>query len=183
MPDPISTLEKPDRAENSDDIATNLIRMLYVSQVYSAEAFGYVLETFTNLTADQKRKFEACRLLEITVSQRLLRRLTDDLSLTIRPPSRARQAAASLAPPRDGTWFDYMTELEAAATRGIQGARALKTLYQTQDANLCATLLASRMALRDFARDELDGQTQRSLHPILALLSSEDRSAVAAVVG
>jgi hypothetical protein len=36
------------------------------------------------------------------------------------------------------------------------------------------------MALRDFARDELDGEGETSLAGILALLGPDDRAAIAA---
>jgi hypothetical protein len=160
-----------------DSMTLKLLRMIYVGQVYSAETFALVLATYPGLTAEHRRKFEACHRLEAAMAQRLLDHLTRDLGQNVRPPVRARQAAETLAPGH-GTWFDYMTELEGGAIRGVQSARALKTMHEANAPNLCATLLASRMALRDFARDELDEETEFSLDRILALLSPEDRLAV-----
>jgi len=173
------TVAKPGGpAATVDEMTIRLLRMIYVSEVYSAGTFAYVLETYEGLTAGQRRRFDACRRLEVMIAARLFDHLTRDLGLPIKPPVRTRQAVLNLAPPRHGTWFDYMTELEGGAIRGVQSARALKAMYQDREPNLCATLLASRMALRDFARDELDDQSESSLDRILALLSPEDREAV-----
>ena len=165
------------------DTTLSLLRMLYVTEVYSAETFAFMLETYRGMTSEQRRKFEACRRLELTMSGRIHDHLTQDLGLSVRPPPRARQAAETLAPLPDGSWFDRMTELEGGSIRGVAGFRALKAMYGDREPNLCATLLAHEMALRDFARDELDDQPESSVDRILALLSIEDRLAVAAFNG
>ena len=177
--------EAKDRSERPpvDEVTLSLLRMLYVTEVYSAETFAYMLETYRGMTPDQRRKFEACRRLELTMSRRLHDHLTLDLGLRVRPPPRARQAAETLAPLPDGSWFDRMTELEGGSIRGVSGFRTLKSLYGDREPTLCATLLAHEMALRDFARDELDDQTDSSLDRILALLGDEDRRAIAAFDG
>jgi hypothetical protein len=176
----MTTPEKPNGTDSEYESAIALLNLMYAARVYAIEAFNYMLETYAHLTPDQRRKFEACRRLEIAMCRRLFSHLTNDLGLTVRPPGRIRQVAVSLAVAgRNGTWFDGMTDLEGAAIRGVQSCRMLKALYQHRDVNLCATMLASRMALRDFARDELDDLTDVSLDRILALLSAEDRQAIA----
>ncbi len=180
MSDQLATLTRPTPPRADDDTVVSFLRMLYVTEVYSAEAFAVMLETYVGLTADQRRKFEACRRLELAMSRRLLDHLTANLGRSVRPPSRARQAAETLAPLAHGSWFDRMTELEGGSIRGVMGFRTLKTLYGDREPNLCGTLLASEMAMRDFARDELDGDSDYSLNRILALLGPEDRAAVAA---
>jgi hypothetical protein len=173
----------PRERASADETVVSLLRMLYVTQIYSAETFAFMLETFSGLTPQQRRKFEACRRLEAAIGRLLFEHLTLDLGQSFRPPSRARRAAETLAPPAYGTWFDYMTEIEAASIRGVQGARTLMGLYRAGAPRLCATLLASRMALRDFARDELDDLSDVSLDRILALLDDDDRRAVAEFPG
>jgi hypothetical protein len=160
--------------------AETLLRMLYVTYVYGAEAFAYVLESYQGLTLEQRRKFEACRRLEVMVSGLLFDHITRDLGQTLKPPARARQAALALATQRHGTWFDRMAELEAAAIRGVEGARLLTALYGARQAHLCAVCLGHEMALRDFARDEMDGESEHSIDRVMAMLGPADRAAVAA---
>ena len=167
--------------EPVDDTTRSLLRMLYVTEVYSAETFARMLETYRGLSGDQRRKLEACRRLELAMSRRLHDHLTRDLGLPVRTPPRARQAAETLASLPHGAWSERMTELEGGSIRGVTGFRTLKALYGEREPNLCATLLAHEMALRDFARDELDGQPDCSLDRILKLLGAEDRRAVAAL--
>ncbi len=166
--------------EAVDDTTANLLRLLYISEVYSAETFSCMLATYDDLTVDQRRKLEAARRLEVAMAGRLFKHLTHDLGRNIRPPSRARQIAESLANLPHGTWFERMTDLESGSIRGVMGFRALKSAYGHQEPRLCALLLAHEMALRDFARDELDGETTDSINRILALLSPEDRAAIEA---
>jgi hypothetical protein len=160
--------------------ANTLLRMFYVTQVYSVETFGYMLESYQGLSADHRRKIEACRRLALAISRRLRDHITRDLGLDLKPPARARQAARTLATQQTASWADRMTELEQGAYRAVTAARALKALYGAEQPTLCATLLAHEMALRDFARDELDGEGETSLAGILALLGPDDRAAIAA---
>jgi hypothetical protein len=163
--------------------ANTLLRMFYVTQVYSVESFAHMLATYEGLTADHRRKLEACRRLALAISLRLRLHMTMDLGLDVKPPARARQAARTLATQQTASWTERMTELEQGAYRGVTAARALKALYGAHQPNLCATLLAHEMALRDFARDELDGEGETSLAGILALLGPDDRAAIAAFAG
>jgi hypothetical protein len=163
--------------------AVTLLRMFYVTQVYSVESFGYMLETYQGLTREHRRKLEACRRLALAISRRLFDHLTLDRGYDLKPPARARQAARTLATQQMATWAERMSELEAGAYRGVEAARGLKALYGGEQPRLCATLLAHEMALRDFARDELDGLGEGSLDGILALLDPADRAAIAAFNG
>jgi hypothetical protein len=169
-------------APADEEPVVSLLRRMYGARVYVAETFSYMLENYTELTPDQRRKLHACRRLEIAMGRRLFTHLTQDLGLSVRPPARVHQAVTLLAWPRHATWFDKMGEMEQAAIRGVQVSRGFKTMYQSRDANLCATLLASRMALRDFARDELDEMPEVSLGQVLALLDTEDREAIASFI-
>jgi hypothetical protein len=163
-----------------DETAISLMRMLYVTQVYAGETYARMLETYRGLSPDQRRKLEACRRLEIARGRLLFDHMAGDLGLAIKPPSRARQAAVTLAALPHGTWYERMTDLEGASLRGVAGYRTLRALYGAAQPQLCALLLAQEMALRDFARDELDGETAESALRMFALLSPEDREAVAA---
>jgi hypothetical protein len=165
--------------EGSGATAETLLRMLYVTAVYGAECFAYMLETYAGLTPEHRRKLEACRRLELAMSQRLMRHLTDDLGLTVKPPARARQAAKTLVTLQHASWFDRMAEIEGAAIRGVAAGRTLKAIHGDREPNLCAVLMAREMALRDFARDEMDDEPEFSIDRVLALLSPEDRAAVA----
>ena len=166
-----------------DPAAINLLRMVFVAEVYSVETFRRMLETYEGLSTDQRCKIEACRRLAALAVQRLQQHLAEDLGLALRPPRRARQAAEVLAPLIHASWGERMKEFEALATRGVMTLRNLKSIYGDREPNLCATLLAKDMAFRDFARDELDGHPQRSLDPVLALLPAQDRGDVEAGAG
>lgn len=164
----------------ADQMVASLLRMLFVTEVYSAAAFAHMLATYEGLSRDQRRKLEACRRLEVTMGGRILDHLTLGLGLQIKHPPRAKQAGESLAPQRHATWPERMTEMESGSIRGVMGFRTLKGMYGEREPALCATLLAHEMALRDFARDELDGETGFSINRVLALLGPEDQAAVAA---
>jgi len=179
VPAPAPGAKPASPPEGSGATAETLLRMLYVTAVYGAECFAYMLETYVGLTPDHRRKLEACRRLELAMSQRLLRHLTDDLGLTVKPPARARQAAKTLATLQHASWFDRMNDIEGAAIRGVTATRTLKALHGDRDPKLCAVLMAREMALRDFARDEMDDEPGYSIERVLALLSPEDRAAVA----
>jgi hypothetical protein len=179
MPD----VSQPPEGAALDEAAASLRRMLYVSQVYAGETYARMLTTYHGLSPGQRRKIEACRRLEIARGRLLFDHMTGELGLALRPPSRARQAAITLAALPHGTWSERMADLEGASIRGVAGYRALRALYGARQPQLCALLLAQEMALRDFARDELDGETEESSLRIIALLSPEDRDAVAAFEG
>lgn len=156
-----------------DETTTTLLRMFYVSEVYGVETFACMLRSYQGLTPDQRRKLEACRQLEIAAVRLLLDHIVRTLRMEVRPPRRARQAAETLAPLKYASWDDRMAELEALAIRGVTSYRSFKNLYGHHAPTLCAWLLAKEMALRDFARDELDGETEGSIARITALLAAD----------
>jgi hypothetical protein len=180
MTNPVGTLAKGAGAARADDATVSLLRMFYAAQVYAVETFTLMLDTYQGLTEAQRRKLDACRRLERRVAGWLNDHLSVDLKLAVNAPRRARQAAEILASLRHGSWADRMAELEGVAIRGVTCFRSLKALYGEREPTLCARLLAKEMALRDFARDELDGLEEESLDRILALLGPEDCVAVSA---
>jgi hypothetical protein len=162
-----------------DESTLGVLHLLYVSAAYGVESFALMLETYHGLTADHRRKLDACRRLAATRARLISDHVSQDLAIEVKPPTRTRQAAESLATLQHGSWSDRMSELEIASIRGVQGFRTLKSIYGARQPRLCAVLLAHEMALRDFARDEMDGETGESLYRILALLDPEDRAAIA----
>lgn len=178
MPRVFSSSEVAGGARKLDDATISLLRMIYAAMVYAVETYDYMLEVYRGLTPDQRRKLEACRRLEVMMTRRLHDHLTIDLGLEVRRPRRARQAAEMLARLEHGSWADRMSDLEAVAIRGVSGFRSLKAIHGERAPNLCASLLAKDMAVRDMARDELDGEPGGGFDRVLALLSPEDREAV-----
>jgi len=65
MPDEIANLSPIDGDVETDPTVVRLLRMLYVSEFYSAETFALMLETYEGLTEQQRRRLEACRRLEL----------------------------------------------------------------------------------------------------------------------
>jgi hypothetical protein len=150
-----------------------LLRMFYVSEVYGAAANSYMQRAYNGLNDEQRHKLEACRLLMVETSERLLVHLTSDLGVVVRPPTRAEEMAPLIANLPFGSWHDRVMALEQICVRGVEAYRKLRGLYGESEPLLCASLMAKEIAVRDFARDELDGEVERSLDRIVGLLGPE----------
>src|ERR1700739_2127780 len=70
---------------------TGLLRMFYVSEVYGVAANAFMQREYYGLTADHRRKLEACRLLMAETAERLREHLIKELGVEVRPPTRAEE--------------------------------------------------------------------------------------------
>jgi hypothetical protein len=153
--------------------------MFYVSEVYSVAANAYMQREYYGLNADHRRKLEACRLLMGETAERLREHLTTELGVDVRPPTRAEEMAPLIAALPHGSWHQRMLALEDVSVRGVEAYRKLRGLYGESEPHLCASLIAKEIAMRDFARDELDGETETSAERIVTLLSADSQTALA----
>ncbi|HEY2048197.1 MAG TPA: hypothetical protein VGH03_02575 [Caulobacteraceae bacterium] len=159
---------------------TGLLRMFYVSEVYGVAANAFMQREYYGLTADHRRKLEACRLLMAETAERLREHLIKELGVEVRPPTRAEEMAPLIASLPRGSWHQRLLALESVSVRGVDAYRKLRGIYGETEPHLCASLIAKEIAMRDFARDELDGETETSVERIVALLSPESQTILAA---
>lgn len=157
-----------------------LLRMFYVSEVYGVAANAYMQREYYGLSSDHRRKLEACRLLMAETAERLREHLTKELGREVRPPTRAEEMAPLIASLPHGSWHQRLLVLEDVSVRGVDAYRKLRGIYGEVEPRLCASLIAKEIAMRDFARDELDGETETSVERIVALLSPASQAALAA---
>jgi hypothetical protein len=153
--------------------------MFYVSEVYGVAANAYMQREYRGLTDDNRRKLEACRLLMAETAERLRAHLSESLGVEVRPPTRAEEMAPLIASLPHGSWHQRLVALEDVSVRGVDAYRKLRGIYGEAEPLLCASLIAKEIAVRDFARDELDGETESSVEQIVALLSPESQMALA----
>jgi len=156
---------------------SGLLRMFYVSEVYGVAANAFMQREYRNLSPDNRRKLEACRLLMAETAERIRAHLADTLRVDVRPPTRAEEMAPLIASLPHGTWHQRLVALEDVSVRGVDAYRKLRGIYGEAEPHLCAFLIAKEIAVRDFARDELDGETETSIERIVALLSPESQEA------
>src|SRR5271156_1624163 len=135
----------------------SLLRMFYVSEVYGAAANAYMQRNYHGLTPDHRRKLEACRLLMAETAERLLTHLTRELKVEVHRPTRAEEMAPLIATLPHGSWHERLLMQEDVSVRGVEAYRKLRAIYGEAEPLLCASLIAKDIAMRDFARDELDG--------------------------
>ena len=173
------SLRQDGAQEGSSDLSSvaGLLRMFYVSEVYGVAANAYMQREYRNLSPDNRRKLEACRLLMSETAERLRAHLADTLRVEVRPPTRAEEMAPLIAALPHGTWHQRLVDLEDVSVRGVDAYRKLRGIYGEAEPHLCAFLIAKEIAVRDFARDELDGETDTSIERIVALLSTESQTA------
>ena len=174
------SLRQDGAQEGSGDLGSvaGLLRMFYVSEVYGVAANAYMQREYRNLTPDNRRKLEACRLLMGETAERLRAHLSETLRVEVRPPTRAEEMAPLIASLPHGTWHQRLVALEDVSVRGVEAYRKLRVIYGEADPHLCASLIAKEIAVRDFARDELDGETETSVERIVALLSPDSQAAL-----
>lgn len=172
----------PPRQDGASDPTSvaGLLRMFYVSEVYSVAANAYMQREYHGLTRDHRRKIEACRLVTAETAERLRDHLAQVLGVNVRPPTRAEEMAPLIASLTRGSWHERMVALEDVSVRGVDAYRKLRGVYGEAEPHLCAFLIAKEIAVRDFARDELDGETETSIERIVTLLSAESQAALAA---
>lgn len=156
-----------------------LIRMFYVAEVYGVAATAYMQRAYAGLSSDQRRKLEACRLLMAQTGELLRDHLTTKMGVDVTAPTRAEEMAPLIANLPHGSWRDRLMAIEDASVRAVEAYRKLRELYGESEPQFCASLMAKEIALRDFARDELDGEAERSLDRIIALLSPQAQAALA----
>jgi hypothetical protein len=166
-----------DGASDPGSIAA-LLRMFYVSEVYGVAANAYMQRTYRGLTEDHRRKLEACRLLMAETAERLRAHLAEDLGLEVKPPTRAEEMAPLIAALPHGSWHQRLLAMEDVSVRGVEAYRKLRGIYGEAEPLLCASLIAKEIAMRDFARDELDGETESSIERIVTLLGPESQTAL-----
>ncbi|HEY1929176.1 MAG TPA: hypothetical protein VGG92_17065 [Caulobacteraceae bacterium] len=174
------SLRQDGAQEGSSDLSSvaGLLRMFYVSEVYGVAANAYMQREYRNLTPDNRHKLEACRLLMIETAERLRAHQAEALRVEVRPPTRAEEMAPLIASLPHGTWHQRLLALEDVSVRGVEAYRKLRGIYGEAEPHLCAFLIAKEIAVRDFARDELDGETETSIERIVALLSPESQAAL-----
>ena len=156
-----------------------LLRMFYVSEVYGVAANAYMQREYYGLSADHRRKLEACRLLMGETAERLREQLVKELGGEVKPPTRAEEMAPLIASLPHGSWHQRMLALEDLSVRGVEAYRKLRGIYGEAEPHLCASLIAKEIAMRDFARDELDGETETSAERIVTLLSPDSQTSLA----
>jgi hypothetical protein len=160
------------------DQVVALLQAFHVSEVYAAAANDDLRQSRDALTADQRRKQEALRLLLLETSELIRLHLSERFGVEVNAPVRAEELAPALVNLASPTWRDGLLLLEAMATRAVSACRVLRDLHGEAEPLFCASLLAREIARRDFAREELDGAGGRSLDRIIVLLSSEGRAAL-----
>ena len=168
--------EPRDSRTGRDESVITMLRMFYVSAAYAEAAFRHMLSAYQGLTDDQKLKVEALRRLTEESSEWIRKALGEAWSVEVGPPKRAGEMAVLIADQPIGTWHDRMVRLEDICVRGVESFRVLRQIYGQRAPELCATLLAKQMAMRDFARLELDGEGASSLAMLLRLLSPTARA-------
>ncbi|HEX4742508.1 MAG TPA: hypothetical protein VH353_14375 [Caulobacteraceae bacterium] len=153
--------------------------MFYVSEVYGVAANAYMQREYHGLSADHRHKLEACRLLMSETAERLREQLVKELGLEVKPPTRAEEMAPLIAALPHGSWHQRMLALEDLSVRGVEAYRKLRGIYGDAEPHLCASLIAKEIAMRDFARDELDGETETSAERVVTLLSPDSQTSLA----
>ncbi len=171
----------PDEADRARIVW--LLRSLHDVQLYDEALFALMLEHGGPLTLDQRCKIEACRLLELAMGRRLSDHLVLNKGDGIGPPGRGRLSAAGYTAVHQTAWKSRMAALEASVDEVIPSFRELKALYADREPDLCNTLLAHVLVLREFARLEAQGEGERSLTGVLSLLGAEAREALSQFAG
>ena len=156
-----------------------LLRAFYISDIYAAAVNGYVWREAVGLTADQRRKLRALRLLRQETIELIRAHLQDHLGVEVMEPKRAAYAGPMAAELPDPSWRSMLRLLEAFSERGVAACRILRGAYGEVEPRFCADLLAREIARRDFARDELDGEADGSIDRIVALLSPDGQAVLA----
>jgi hypothetical protein len=167
---------EPQAAE--DPPLVPLLRAFYISDIYAAAVNGYVLREAVGLTAGQRRKLQALRLLREETIELIRAHLQDHLGVEVMEPKKAAYAGPMAAELPDPSWPSMLRLLEALSERGVSACRILRGASGEVEPRFCADLLAREIARRDFARDELDGETDGSIDRVVALLSADGQVAL-----
>jgi hypothetical protein len=161
---------RPPIADNDAFIA----RMYEVERLEMA-LWDIFLEAGVAITPDQRLKCRACRALDGLTADRLAAQIRREGRIGVPDDPAGDEVAAVFASLRKASWIDSLLLLRAMLAESVPIGREFKALYEERNPELGAVFLAHRLALRDFVEAELAGDTDRSLDPILALLSRLDR--------
>jgi hypothetical protein len=175
----MSLAHGPDAVSPDGRIVERLRSMSYI-EMYGEAMFGLMLEHGGALTPEQRRKIEACRLLEVEMSELLCKHLALELGLPIGALSHRPLTASEKKTIHEQSWQARMEALETVASVIVAAARELKTAYSRRQPTLCNTLLAHALMLRDFAHHEAEGDVDRSLGGVVSLLGADAREALLA---
>lgn len=161
--------EKP-RAASGEDPVVTMLDVLLVTEQYGAAAYAEILRSYQGLTPDQRVKINALRLLQLEAVDTLRTHLGRAFGVRTRLSRRAAEMGATIADQPSATWHDRMLRMEGICVRAVESYRVLRNLYGSREPEFCARLLAIRLAMRDFARRELDGEGESALPHLLRLL-------------
>ena len=156
----------------------DLLSWIYEIELYGEAMYALMLEHGGPLTAQQRRKVEACRLLEIQMTELLGTHLVLELGVSLNISLNRAHSRLERTIIHGKSWQSRMAALEAAAAGMVGPLRELKILYAERQPMLCNTLLAHALMIRDFAHAEAEGDVDGSLGRIVSLLDEGAREAL-----
>jgi hypothetical protein len=149
-----------------DDLPTLWIRA-YQGEVSGERLFGRLAERVEE--PDHRHKLDVLRLLEARTRAALVPAM-EHQGLPTDPDPQVEHHAETLA---DGAaslpWSDLLAAFEPITTQFIGLYERIGELARDEDQAVAALLVAHEEALREFARRELAGRGEDSLHLITAL--------------
>src|SRR5438874_1718362 len=114
-----------------------LLSWIYEIELYGEAMYALMLEHGGELTADQRRKVEACRLLEIQMTELLGTHLVLELGVCVNPSLNRAHSSLERAIVHGRSWRRRMAALETAAAEMLGPLRELKLMYATRQPTLC----------------------------------------------
>src|SRR5438552_2812245 len=107
----------------------DLLSWIYEIELYGEAMYALMLEHGGELTADQRRKVEACRLLEIQMTEFLGTHLVLELGVSLNPSLNRAHSSLERTIIHGKSWRKRMAAVETAAAEMLGPLRELKLLY------------------------------------------------------
>lgn len=155
-----------------------LLEYLFNDEILGEAIFERLLEKAHWMSADQRWKIDVCRLLEAQTKRAIerhfqarFRRAPRDLGR--RPEGESLGNALAAA-----DWATLLQAFETETGNALVYYRQLSGLYGAEEPGFCAKLTAHELGLRDFARDEAQGDSGIGIARVLSLLDGRHAAQV-----
>lgn len=152
-----------------------LLEYLFNDEIVGQAIFERLLGKAHWLSPDQRWKIDVCRLLEAQTKRTIERHFQVKFRRAPRDLGRRREGEG-LGDALVGTdWATLLQAYETETGKALAYYRELSRRYGAEEPGFCAKLTAHELGLRDFARDEVRGESGIAIARVLSLL--DDRYA------
>jgi hypothetical protein len=153
-----------------EELYVELVARAYEGEVFGAALFAGLVEGRHD--QDERRKLKCLRDLEIHTRARVTP-LIQRYSIRVDEDRARARADKAIAASTNIGWAQFLAQFDAVTNRALADYRQQLELAPIEERDVARVLIEHEEALQQFARAELQGQTDASLDPIKRILKTD----------